>query len=119
MPFDFTMIVVSLCSETLALLQVQHVLGLPGVYIAHFDQCQFGLESVVSKTPIKKRTSIATNSLRLYEALHGRYCNGGHTHQVIQGSEGGRKRSTAAQEYPLPLCNAICEAFLAEQRARQ
>ena len=71
-----------------------------------------------SKTPIKKRTSVLTNSRRLYDALHGRFCDGSHTHQVIQGSEGGMKRSTAAQEYPPQFCHAICEAFLGEQKAR-
>ena len=35
----------------------------------------------------------------------------------MQGSEGGMKRSTAAQEYPPQFCHAICEAFLGEQKA--
>ncbi|CAK8990695.1 unnamed protein product [Durusdinium trenchii] len=85
------------------------------VRIAEFDQCQFGLESVQTKTPIKKRTKVMTNSDELMKALHGQFCPGTHTHQIISGSEGGLKRSTAAQVYPDRLCITICKALIAQE----
>ena len=99
-------------------LQVKHLRQQGGVYLAQFDQCRFGLVSAVNKTPIKKKTSVLTNSLKVFQSLHEKYCLKDHSHQVIQGSEGGQKRSTAAQEYPQPLCMAICQAFLEEQNGR-
>lgn len=93
--------------------------GLPGVFLAEFDQCQFGLTSKETKTPVKKRTSLLTNSLKVYEAFHQKFCPNDHTHQVISGSEGGMKRSTYAQCYPDAMCKAIAKALREEQNARQ
>ena len=56
-----------------------------------------------------------TNSQCLYRALNGKYCRGDHQHVAIPGTEGGKKRSTAAQEYPNDFCVAVCQALLAEQ----
>lgn len=98
--------------------QVKHVLRHSSVQIAEFDQCQFGLKSLQSKTPVKKRTRIMTNSGHLMNALNGKFCPGDHIHQVVSGSEGGMKRSQAAQIYPDPLVHSICEALLAEEASR-
>lgn len=95
--------------------QVQRVRHRPGVQLAVFDQCQFGLRSIVAQKPIKKRTFVLTNSEHIFKTLDGRTCPGDHQHQVIQGSEGGRKRSEAAQEYPPSLVEALCKGFLAQQ----
>ena len=95
--------------------QVTFVQRHSSVRIAEFDQCQFGLESVQTKTPIKKRTKVMTNSDELMKALHGQFCPGTHTHQIISGSEGGLKRSTAAQVYPDRLCITICKALIAQE----
>lgn len=83
--------------------------------LAEFDQCQLinRLTSLVTKMPVKKRTFVLTN-----QALHLKLCPGDHVHQPIQGSEGGVERSQAAQEYPEPLCEAICQAFLDESDAK-
>ena len=59
------------------------------VKIAEFDQCQFGLVSLETKTPVKKRTRVMTNSPELLKALDGYFCPGDHPHQIISGSEGG------------------------------
>ena len=98
--------------------KVKAVRRRPGVKLARFDQCQFGLVSSVNKMPVRKRTCVLTNSEHIFKALDSKFCPGDHDHQVIQGSEGGRKRSEAAQEYPGPLVEALCQGFLAEQRRR-
>ena len=104
--------------ECLLLSKVKHVQRHSSVKIAEFDQCQFGLVSLETKTPVKKRTRVMTNSPELLKALDGYFCRGDHPHQIISGSEGGVKRSRAAQEYPDPLCNVICKALLEEERKR-
>ena len=98
--------------------EVRHVQRHPAVKIAEFDQCVFGLRSIKTKTPIKKRTRVLTNSDHLWKALNGKYCAGDHAHQVISGSEGGQKRSVAAQVYPDPLIQAISKALIQEERDR-
>ena len=95
---------------------MKHIRSKNGVYFAEFDQCMFGLVSKQAKKPVKKRTAFLTNSAWLHNKLHGQFCNGQHSHQAIQGNEGGMKRSTAAQEYPPKLVEVVCSAILAEQR---
>lgn len=99
--------------------QVRRVAGLQGVFLAEFDQCQFGLTSKEAKKPVKKRTSLLTNSLKVYQSFHQKFCSNDHTHQVISGSEGGMKRSTYAQCYPDAMCKAIAKALCEEQKAQQ
>ena len=82
------------------------------VYLAEFDQCQFGLVSKETRTPVKKRTRVLTNCQTIFNSLHKKDCPGDHAHQIISGSEGGCKRSVAAQEYPQPMIDAICKAIL-------
>ena len=94
--------------------QVKAISQCPGVFKAVFDQCQFGLVSVEAKLPLRKRTCVLTNSSVLHKVLHNKLCTGNHEHQAIQGSEGGRKRSEAAAEYPEPLVRCLCESFLQE-----
>ena len=55
-----------------------------------------------------------TNSLEIFNLFHGKFCTGDHQHQVISGSEGGMKRSQAAQCYPEPMIRALCEGLLTE-----
>lgn len=98
--------------------KVKDVRSQDGIYLAQFDQCQFGLVSKVSRKPVKKRTFVLTNCRQVFENLHQKFCPGNHTHQIIQGSEGGKKRSEAAQEYPDALVAAICQGFLAAQQQR-
>ena len=102
------------CQLPVPTAKVKHVQRHASVKVAEFDQCRFGLVSLVSKTPMKKRTRIMTNSMVLFGALDGKYCEGDHNHQVIEGSEGGMKRSQAAQVYPGPLVHTISKALLEE-----
>ena len=87
--------------------------------VAEFDQCTMGLVSTVGNVPMKKRTRVMTNSMLLYNALNGKDCDGSHKHQVIQGSEGGKKRSQSAQVYPNEMVHTICRALRAEELQRQ
>jgi len=95
-----------------------HIRDHPGVLIAVFDQCMMGLVSKVEKKTMKKRTRVMTNSLLLFNELHGKDCDGQHDHQVIQGNEGGQKRSQSAQVYPPPMVHAICKALRAEEQQK-
>lgn len=90
----------------------------PGVRAAVFDQCMLGLVSPVDRIPMKKATKVLTNSNLLFEALDGKTCCGTHQHTVIQGSEGGQKRSQAAQVYPPEMVRVICQALRSEELRR-
>ena len=89
---------------------VQRVQALPGVQQVDFDQRMLGLNRKVSEIPMRKRTRILTNMPALVHLLRDARCDGAHPHQVIQGSEGGCKRSTWAQCYPAGLVNILVTA---------
>lgn len=82
----------------------------PGVKVITIDLCCFGLCSKVTRTPMRKRTKIMTNSAILAQKLQGRLCPGTHEHQTIQGSEGGVRRSTWAQIYPAGFVEVIASS---------
>ena len=86
---------------------VQEVSKLPGVMKVTFDQCMLGLTSKVTLTPMRKRTTIMTNSAAVVRAFSGRYCDRRHEHQTIQGSEGGARRSVWAQCYPKTMVDLL------------
>lgn len=86
---------------------VEDVAGLPGVEAVTFDQCMLGLTSKVHGIPMRKRTTILTNSPCLAAQLRGHFCDQSHDHQVIQGVEGGVQRSVWAQKYPLGLVSRL------------
>ena len=79
----------------------------PDVVTAVFDQCRFGLETKVLKMPVKKRTRLITIMPEIVTEFHEKYCSGDHVHQVVEGSEGGVKRSTHAQRYPPQMCETV------------
>ena len=91
-------------------------MALPNVQRVTFDQCELGLVSAVQKLPMRKRTCILTNSDAVFQAFRGKFCKEGHMHQTIEGSEGGQKRSTAAQHYPPQMVELLASAFIAEER---
>ena len=84
--------------------------GLNGVFKVSFDQCQFGLKSKVAQTPMKKRTILMSNIPSLHQKFDGQLCAGLHSHVMVQGSEGGEKRSTWAQRYPDLMVSMIAQA---------
>ena len=88
---------------------------LPGVGSVVLDQCMLGLVSKVTETPMRKRTRIMTNSHELIKLLSGKCCDKTHSHQKIEGNEGGVKRSVWAQVYPPGLVQIIAEAARLEK----
>lgn len=92
---------------------VRRILALPGVGVAQFDQCMLGLKSKVYQLPMRKRTKIMTNSVALERWLGLVKCDGRHTHQTIQGCEGGVRRSVWAQCYPPGLVKLLVDAAVA------
>lgn len=91
--------------------EVKKIEARPEVRKASFHMCQFGLKSASGKA-MKKHTSFLTNSWEVYQALSGRFCNGDHEHQQIQGSEDGKKPSVSAQVYPELFVQTVCAAIL-------
>ena len=87
--------------------------------MATFDQCMFGRTSLVSELPVKKPTLICTNIPDIYMRFNNCLCDKCHTHQRVEGSEGGQSRSTVAAIYPLRMRLEIAEAVPADaQRLR-
>ena len=82
-----------------------------GVYKVTIEQCMTGLVSPVKKIPMKKTTTFLTNLPTLAKHLRNKRCDGSHSHQVIEGAEGGIKRSVHAQTYPPMLCKLITDAI--------
>ena len=91
---------------------VQRVQALPGVQQVDFDRCTLGFKRKVSEVPTRKMTRILTNMPALVHLLMDAQCDGAHPHQVIQGSEGGCKRSTWARCNPAGLVNILVKAAL-------
>lgn len=104
-----------MCQATFEVLNVQNQ---PSVFKSTFDQCEFGLMSPGrDPLPMKKRTSLLSNSHHIHQCFANRFCKGEHQHQTIQGSEDGIKRSQAAQVYPGPMVEALCQTILEESKS--
>ena len=86
---------------------VQQVAALHGVHCVVFDQCMTGLRSKVRQAPMRKRTRLMTNNLAFVRQFSGLMCDGRHEHQLVQGSEGGVRRSVWAQLYPEPMVDRL------------
>ena len=80
-----------------------------GVYSVVFDQCMTGLVSPCSGTPMRKRTKLMSNSMHFIEAFRGNMCDRSHSHQLVQGSEGGIRLSVWCQCYPAPMVDLLVE----------
>lgn len=91
---------------------VKRVRNLPGVMCVVFDQCELGLSSKIHKIPIRKRTRIMSNSIHIIRAFQSCMCRRTHVHQVIEGSEGGIRRSVWAQKYPPEMVKRLVDAVL-------
>ena len=87
------------------------LLKCPSAKISTFDQCLYGLTSKVTKTPMQKRTKLLSNIPAIYETFNNVLCQGQHEHVVMQGTEGGMKRTKWAQRYPPELCASFCQCF--------
>lgn len=95
---------------------VRDVLAHPSVKQSMFDQCQFGLKSKLRCVPMRKRTTLASNLPAVHVRFHNCLCRGGHKHQVIEGWEGGVRRSTWAQKYPSAMCLGLVQCAAAVAR---
>lgn len=91
------------------LTEVEQVVGMKGVRLCTFDQCQLGLLSPAGM-PVKKRTTIVTNDLVLAEQLQSKQCPRDHIHRPIEGSENRFSMSKFCQTYPPGLVQLLAEA---------
>ena len=93
---------------------VMRLMGRPGVKVAKFHQCRFGLLSPKSKLPIRKSTRFLTNSQKVVDAFDGCFCQCSGPHRVIEGSEGKWQLSKWCEQYPAGLCEALARSLAAE-----
>ena len=94
--------------------EMKNLKNQPFVYEVVFDQCMTGLRSKVHKMPMRKRTRLLTNSISVVQNFQNLCCDRSHSHQTIQGSEGGVRRSVWAQCYPPPLVERLAQSALQE-----
>ena len=92
--------------------EIQQLLQLEGIFLVHFDQCQFGLKAGCG-TAMKKRTTFLTNIDAVRTTFGDVFCKGGHAHVKIQGWDpvAQMPRSRLAQHYPPELCAALARCF--------
>ena len=68
---------------------VRRILQNPGVQLVAFDQRRVGLKTPESGQPLRKRTTLLTNSPAIVNLFSPLQCNCQVEHAVIQGSEAG------------------------------
>ena len=90
---------------------VQRATTREGMKVCRFHMCAFGLVSKVNQIPMIKSTKLLTNLEQLQGTCDQKWCPGHPTHQIIQGMEGGTKRSEWAQIYPPAFCAAVANAI--------
>ena len=78
----------------------------------NFDFCQVGMTIAVQDEllPVKKRTSVFTNSSRLTRAPRQRQCPGLHAHANTMGG-----RVKQCEVYPDMFCELVCREVLSER----
>lgn len=84
---------------------------------AEFDMCRYGLSDPQSMEPIRKGMVVLTTSKSLYQHLHGRTCQGTHSHhQRIEGSTkiGNNRilRSQFTENYPRKFARSVVTQLL-------
>lgn len=90
---------------------VKQTAALSDVQLVTFDMCACGMRSPAG-LPVKKRTTIMTNSSRLASALRTRQCSRDHEHRPIEGSERGFSMSKWCQKYPPGLVELLADAMV-------
>ena len=91
---------------------VQTVMHLEGVYLAKFDFCQLGMETLDEHgeaAAAKKRTGVLTNSKNIAEALRVAQCTGAHRHVPLLNGKAG-----PCQKYPDKFVKLICAGIKKE-----
>ena len=77
---------------------MQELASMPGVNKSTFHQCMFGLTSKSQKMPMQKATTLLSNVPGIYSRFNKVYCDGRHTHQQIEGEEGGCRGGEGGEE---------------------
>lgn len=78
------------------------------VFLVTFDQCRVGLRTPSGDKPIKKPTTLMTNSSAIRNIFAPLQCNCSEEHATIQGSEMGYRLSTWCQVYTRQFVEALC-----------
>lgn len=89
---------------------VRRVMQCPNVQTVTFDQCRVGLKTPDSKQPLRKRTTLLTNSPAIVSSFSPLQCNCQAEHGVIQGSEAGVQLSKYCQVYTPELVELLAKA---------
>ena len=90
--------------------KVEVVASWPLVRKVTFDQCRVGLQAPISKRPMRKRTTLMTNSVHIYNEFKDLKCMCADSHAVVQGAEYGISLATHAAIYPPRMCDMIAGA---------
>ena len=91
---------------------VNQLLFLDSAERVNFDFCALGMTIKENDmpTPVRKRTSVVTNSKRLSQALKRKQCTGDHTHANTMGG-----KIKQCQVYPPAFCELVCREVSAER----
>ncbi|CAK9032260.1 unnamed protein product [Durusdinium trenchii] len=93
---------------------VQAMMALPNAQVSKFDQCRYGLRGPGGSL-MRKGTKLLSNIPQIQAEFHGKACmcrQRGETHEQIQGSVNGVRRSTHAQVYPDGMVRALAGCCL-------
>ena len=77
-----------------------------------FDQCMFGLKDM-NGTSMRKRTKLVTSMASVIATFGSKFCDGTHSHRMVEGTESGLKLTCLSQTYPPEMCAAIAQAIKA------
>ena len=95
---------------------VQEMMALPNAQVARFAQCRYGLRGPEGKL-MRKHTKLLSNIPHIMAEFHGKTCQCSETHERIQGSFQGVRRSRHAQVYPPAMVDALvscCHDYVAQ-----
>ena len=98
---------------------VQRLIGTPNVHRVTFDQCRVGLKTPDSGQPLRKRTTLLTNSTAVVRLFSPLQCNCKGEHAVIQGSEAGIQLSKHCQVYTPEFVQLLALAVRQECQGTQ
>ena len=79
--------------------------------MVHFDFCGYGMiaDGPLGNLPVKKRTTIMTNSIRIAQRLRKAQCTNGHEHtQLINFN------AKQCEVYPGKFCKDVCSGIKEE-----
>lgn len=89
------------------------------VHLVTFDQCRTGLRTPSGDKPLKKPTTLMTNSNAIRDLFAPLRCICTEEHGVIQGTDMGYQVSTWCQVYTPELCRLLADGVQQECELRQ